>query len=434
MPGAKIMLRLCLAAILQLWIGDAWSQVSCLQQNTGVRLAGQLSTSDGNITLNLKSALCVGDTSPPLYQNQAWLRFEPAPGNPESFNAKNVIVTGTLQRRGEQLLILVSDLVDTDSAQRLYRSGHRVSIQYEDPLAGKIRKEQALSTATASVARREPVRKVPQDKHSIKPNSTTNSVTVSIKKPDVIKPPLQPQVANRQQKTRNSTDENQAMDDAEEDPQSAVSDATRHWFPWPIPNPSSQINIRLYSDTQIASGNLTLEDANRFLTGLMNQAGYTNRRYYEIPGAGEFVTDGFVLVTQLEQIDPDANPLPGSDRWVSQVIEASLFDLRNFLKALLTADKGYFRVLAFVVSTRPLEYSAKEASKEEATEWLTGGTDRLQRDVASSPYTTQTELAVLVYEFQHDENHSVAVRRNPPSHSADTHLSSTSMRALLNLP
>ncbi|MGJ8680588.1 hypothetical protein [Paraglaciecola sp.] len=211
--------------------------------------------------------------------------------------------------------------------------------------------------------------------------------------------------------------------------QNISDEATNLYFPWPIPSPSSQIDFTLYSKREIERIRPTYGQANRRLQRLLFRADYTNQRYYLLNKAS---LQGFAIATQLEQIDVNALPLPDPNRWSADVVEASLFSMSEFLKALLQADQGYFRVLVFVISNKALTYSKEEATKETASKWLEQGQNRLFEEVIDWPYTQQSTISVLVYEFEHDENTNTYIQRqSPPRHTAKTHLNSTDLKALL---
>ncbi|MFT7559500.1 MAG: hypothetical protein ACI93R_001411 [Flavobacteriales bacterium] len=199
-------------------------------------------------------------------------------------------------------------------------------------------------------------------------------------------------------------------------------------FVWPIPKPSTSAELSLFNDTEMALLKPNYKQAERRIKDALSRADYSDRRYYILPPDKG---TGFVIVTRLEQTDLDAKPREDPHRWSKNIVEESLFSLKSFLRALLTADKGYFRVLVFVVSDTPLKFDVDAPSMNMASEWLSSGEDRLYSGMENIRYSDSTQFSVMVYEFEHNENSEFALTQNNPRHSAIKHLSSTKLNKLV---
>lgn len=167
-------------------------------------------------------------------------------------------------------------------------------------------------------------------------------------------------------------------------------------FPWPPPRASTMMNIN-DAALRIAGDSTTLGQVSDRLVQALDVAGYVEKSYFAVP-------DGFALVTRLEQIDPDGTPLDPPDRWSEEAGPVRQFDLRSILRALFTANPGYFRILVFVATPHPFSQSDQEVRREEAVAWLREGVNRLPDAVARQPYAPAFRTTALVYEFEQPES------------------------------
>ena len=165
-------------------------------------------------------------------------------------------------------------------------------------------------------------------------------------------------------------------------------------FPWPPPKSSARVNIPSKFLEGLNTKQLSLEDVNSILTSSLNKVGYTELSYYAVP-------DGFALVTRLEQIYPDGTPKENSERWRVQVGRIESFSLEGYLKALFTANPGYFRIIVFIVTPSPFYQIDTEVDREEATGWLPKGMDRLPPKIGAMEYSKEYKCTALIYEFEH---------------------------------
>lgn len=164
-------------------------------------------------------------------------------------------------------------------------------------------------------------------------------------------------------------------------------------FPWPPPNASASEGIPnelLAGSSQLQS----LGDVNTRLVSALEKNGYSERNYYAVP-------NGFALVTRLEQIEPDGRPKADPDRWSPNSPEFR--SLGAYLRALFTANPGYYRVIVFIVTDVPFAESDKKVSEEEAIHWLHAGLNQLPQEISGRAYTKDVASTALIYEFQKEQ-------------------------------
>jgi len=162
-------------------------------------------------------------------------------------------------------------------------------------------------------------------------------------------------------------------------------------FPWPPPQPSAANTI---GRSLFFPGSTRLGQVADELEAALDQTGYSERSYLRAPG-------GFALVTRLERFRADGSSAPGSERWAVSD-ERPTLRLSDYLRALVFAPPGHFRVVAFVVSPFPYSYREAPVTSEEAVGWLRVGLNRLPEDVAATPLTDAHRVDALVYEFERD--------------------------------
>lgn len=190
-------------------------------------------------------------------------------------------------------------------------------------------------------------------------------------------------------------------------------------FPWPPPEASARSNVPnnllLRSDDQSEPEQPTLADIESRISSALDAAGYTEKSYYAIP-------DGFALATRLEQIEVDGTPKAGLERWALGVGRLRDFSLIAYLKALFTANVGYFRVIAFVVTPHSFSYSDDRVGRDEALEWLRDGLNRLPPLIGEQVYTPHHSCTALIYEFEKNDVEEQARIRTPGKLTGRIHL------------
>jgi hypothetical protein len=169
-------------------------------------------------------------------------------------------------------------------------------------------------------------------------------------------------------------------------------DVTLPAFAWPPPKATSRITLdtawlRLQDPP-------TLGQVGNLLVRALNDAQYPNHSYLAEP-------NGFALVAQLEQIQPDGTPaMP--NRWDSGLPSMATMSFLDFLKALVVAPTGHYRVIAFIVTDVPWQQNAPRPTEEQAQQWLSTGLDKLPAAVRDMRYTADYQCTALVYQFAKD--------------------------------
>jgi hypothetical protein len=158
----------------------------------------------------------------------------------------------------------------------------------------------------------------------------------------------------------------------------------------------------------------TLGNLNDALISGLESTGYFDRSYYPVP-------DGFALATHLEQISADGASKAPPARWSAEAPRLEHFSLSDYVRALLTADPGYYRVVVFVVTDVPFAQSGAEPTMDQAQKWLGGGLNVLPASIASTPFSPNTVCTALIYEFTQSESRHPALLLPSPL-DAHTHL------------
>lgn len=178
-------------------------------------------------------------------------------------------------------------------------------------------------------------------------------------------------------------------------------------FPWPPPKPSGMVVIPDAQLRQSIGSQPTLGALDERFRKIIEEGGYLESAYFAVP-------DGYAFVTRLEQIDEDGTPKAGPKRWEPELGPMRGFSLSGYLKSLFTAEKGYYRILVFVVSPHPVFASpTQKVSREEANAWLVEGAGSLPASIKRRPYGSEVVCTALIYEFEQPEKGADAKIRVP---------------------
>lgn len=184
-------------------------------------------------------------------------------------------------------------------------------------------------------------------------------------------------------------------------------------FPWPPPPPSAETVIA--HNWLPPRDEAQLADVADALERALAEANYRRWSYSSVP-------NGFALVSQMEQIGADGTPSPEPARWSTELPPAENMNLLEFLRALVNAQPGYYRVIVFIVTDQPRSRDGDAATGEEAERWLAQGFDRLPRTIGQLLYGSEYRTIALIYEFRKRSNDSDAVFLENSRTEADTHL------------
>jgi hypothetical protein len=171
-------------------------------------------------------------------------------------------------------------------------------------------------------------------------------------------------------------------------------DVTMPPFPWPPPKPTSK--YVLPADWLPAQEPPTLGQVGKLLESALVVERYPDYAYLAVP-------NGFALVAQLEQIQQDGTPAK-PNRWSPGLPSMATMGFVEFLKALVVAPTGHYRVIAFIVTDVPWQQNAPRPTEEQALQWLSTGLNALPAAVSDMRYTANYQSTALVYEFAKDES------------------------------
>ena len=137
-------------------------------------------------------------------------------------------------------------------------------------------------------------------------------------------------------------------------------------------------------------------------------------------------SDGFALVAQIEQIELDGTPKPEHIRWTLKPESIGNFSLWGYMKALFTAQPGFYRVVVFIIADEDVNETGEAPTREDAAGWLSEGTDALAEATAVLAFGSSHGCTALVYEFEVATADADPKFRDPPSPiAAEAHLQKT---------
>lgn len=162
-------------------------------------------------------------------------------------------------------------------------------------------------------------------------------------------------------------------------------------FPTRPPRPAThdEVDITLAG---LAPGT-SLGRADDTLCAALKRAGYSGIGHYTYPG-------GFALMTRLERIHTNGSPYPGVARWLpyAQPMTLGTFDLARYFRMLVNADRGYYRVIAFIVSSDPVRFDGQVPPSQIAVT-INHGATALPASLRAGAFDQAHRLTVLVYEM-----------------------------------
>lgn len=188
----------------------------------------------------------------------------------------------------------------------------------------------------------------------------------------------------------------------------------------PVPKPSAEVVI-----TKFLSKADNLGDVNSILSSALDQNKYLERKYMYVPG-------GFALITQLERIDANGYSATESARWnVDIKIPFGDFNIKQYLNALFKAQKGYYRCIVFIVTSKNFQTSGSSPSRAFVDNWLKEGFIRLPLAVEEWKFTKDYIVAAEIYEFTKPENGMEVTLMTPASPSGYIHLTNSGILKIL---
>jgi hypothetical protein len=172
----------------------------------------------------------------------------------------------------------------------------------------------------------------------------------------------------------------------------------------------------------ISSGErLTLAQLSDRISKALNDAGYERRSYFWLDKEH---APGFAVITHIEQIHADGTPVT-TGRWSFDLPSYERFSIASFLKAMIKADPGNYRMIALVVSRMPFE-EKKESITQDQVALLNEGPKFLVKTKDSDVIVTEDYHCIAyIYEFERKTRNDDPVFKESSDVSASDHLKST---------
>jgi hypothetical protein len=139
----------------------------------------------------------------------------------------------------------------------------------------------------------------------------------------------------------------------------------------------------------------TMRQLDSFLTAVLEDDEYNDISHFWLEGQSN---PGFALVTRIEFIDDVGMPVP-YHRFDTELPPLSWFKGWEFLKALVLPNNGRYRLIAMVVSQKPLLEKKEEMTRTEMEEINHGPSGLSDRDWADMEVTPDYFFITYVYEF-----------------------------------
>ncbi len=197
-------------------------------------------------------------------------------------------------------------------------------------------------------------------------------------------------------------------------------------LPPPVPSVKQELERSLFPNVS------TLAGVNTRIKNALQRATYPQYSYYRLQNTEQNAgVNGFALVAQVEQIERDGKPLAGRDRWLSEVRPWKEGSFTDYLLSLFRTNRGYFRVIVFVVSDQTFGTDAS-ASPTAALSWLEKGAASLPDEIGSLPFGPAYRCVALIYEFEKRESSTTARQVTPSTTSAQEHLDKAGIWKFLN--
>jgi hypothetical protein len=164
-------------------------------------------------------------------------------------------------------------------------------------------------------------------------------------------------------------------------------------FPLPPPEPSAMEVIPRRFLAPASAGPQTLGDIDKRLETALDECGYFDLRYFQ-------VSEGFAVATRIEKINEDGTPKEGPERWNDDPGPLRSVSFWKYLRALIMARPGHFRIIVFVVTPLTIRDTGPPVDHEEAEIWIRDGGDRLPSSIGQKEYTSEHKCTALIYEFE----------------------------------
>ena len=181
-------------------------------------------------------------------------------------------------------------------------------------------------------------------------------------------------------------------------------------FPFPPPAPSAVLELPRPRPAT------TVDELVRATRDILASAGYSYSTVSPLPDDG-----GFAVVAPLEQTDARGIPLRGNARFSPTIEPVTSGGVSAYLKALIAGRKGYWRVIVFVITDRPLPIGP-QPTVAQLGGFQRGGSLSLAPSEHKETLTVEHHVWAFIYEISAQENEKEATVVVPGRLSAEEHL------------
>ena len=196
--------------------------------------------------------------------------------------------------------------------------------------------------------------------------------------------------------------------------------ATLPQFPWPPPEATTRVSIPRGLITKARPPGVdSVVDTLGYVADSIEKALDRARIERAVYAIGD---SGFAYVTRVEMIHSGGEPFSPPDRFPNDVATAS--GRGGFLEFILSrfrARPGYFRIIALVVTSRPISADTAPLRLDAATRLIAGGMATLP-PVLRRRAVRDLQSVALIYEFERPSASEEVLPRGAPLVSARMHL------------
>jgi len=170
-------------------------------------------------------------------------------------------------------------------------------------------------------------------------------------------------------------------------------------------NPPPQASAKYTFNAIEISKFKTYGEIDGWLANLLNNAGYVGKFNYFL------FNNGFVIATEIEQINRDATTKPSDERWSAIRINLTRKDwsLTDYVNTLFKSQPGYYRSIVFIISPSIYQFSANDYGKDLFAKYLSQGSIGLPSQLTNTVVPKDIKVTALIYEFEKPENAHEAI-------------------------
>ncbi len=166
-------------------------------------------------------------------------------------------------------------------------------------------------------------------------------------------------------------------------------------FNYPFPTYSNVFEMD--RDTYFPNA-ITWGDVEEKIRHTLIECQYRKVKYYLLSRDGERL-NGFVLMSELEEIDTEGNSKEKCAKTTDSDSYLSLDRLKSLIFDLFNRKPGYYRMLVFAVTDLEIVSNTREIGKQEILHIQKGGASTFSNRLSSVVLEDNFEVTALIYEF-----------------------------------